>query len=111
MSRLFLAALQASELRSVIFSLMVIFQQSDCESQIPVGSYGGLPLNMLLNNVPHSKLARNFIYQGAAEAVVAAVQDSAVPRRMKVCVCVWVYMWVCMCVCACGICLSHGCVG
>lgn len=52
--------------------------------QIPVGSYGGLPPNLFWNNVPHTKLARNFIYQGAAEAVVAAVQDTAVPRRMKV---------------------------
>lgn len=41
---------------------------------------------MLLNNVPHSRLARNFIYEGAAEALVAAVQDPDVPRRMKVCV-------------------------
>ncbi|CAM9543310.1 unnamed protein product [Discosporangium mesarthrocarpum] len=51
--------------------------------KIPVGSYSGLPLNMKLNNVPHSRLARNFIYQGAADATVAAVQDPTVPRRMK----------------------------
>ena len=52
--------------------------------QIPVGMYGGLPFNLLLNNVPHSKMARNFIYKGAAEALVTAVQDPSVPRRMKV---------------------------
>lgn len=52
--------------------------------QIPVGMYGGLPFNMLLNNVPHSRMARNFIYKGAAEALVNAVQDPALPRRMKV---------------------------
>lgn len=46
--------------------------------------YGGLPFNMLLNNVPHSRMSRNFIYKGAAEALVNAVQDPAVPRRMKV---------------------------
>lgn len=46
--------------------------------------YGGLPFNLLLNNVPHSKMARNFIYKGAAEALVTAVQDPSVPRRMKV---------------------------
>ncbi|CAM9353419.1 unnamed protein product, partial [Hapterophycus canaliculatus] len=51
--------------------------------KIPVGSYGGLPVNMLLNNVPHSRMARNFIYKGAAEALVDAVQDPTVPRRMK----------------------------
>ncbi|CAN0302331.1 unnamed protein product [Pylaiella littoralis] len=51
--------------------------------KIPVGSYGGLPINMLLNNVPHSRMARNFIYRGAADALVTAVQDPAVPRRMK----------------------------
>ncbi|CAM9785928.1 unnamed protein product [Ectocarpus sp. 6 AP-2014] len=51
--------------------------------KIPVGSYGGLPVNMLLNNVPHSKMARNFIYRGAAEALVLAVEDPTVPRRMK----------------------------
>lgn len=53
-------------------------------AQIPVGMYGGLPFNLLLNNVPHSRMARNFIYKGAAEALVNAVQDPAVPRRMKV---------------------------
>lgn len=51
---------------------------------MPVGSYGGLPRNLMLNNVPHSKLARNVVYKGAAEAVVEAVKDPAVPRRMKV---------------------------
>eukprot|EP00752_Nemacystus_decipiens_P002440 g2297.t1 len=51
--------------------------------KIPVGMYGGLPFNLLLNNVPHSKMARNFIYKGAAEALVNAVQDPSVPRRMK----------------------------
>lgn len=49
-----------------------------------MGTYGGLPFNLLLNNVPHSKMARNFIYKGAAEALVNAVQDPSVPRRMKV---------------------------
>lgn len=49
-----------------------------------MGNYGGLPLNLKLNNVPHSMLARSFIYQGAAEAVVVAVQDKTVPRRMRV---------------------------
>lgn len=69
---------------SFSLSLSLSFLSLITVEQIPVGSYGGLPINMLLNNVPHSRMARNFIYRGAADALVTAVQDPAVPRRMKV---------------------------
>lgn len=49
-----------------------------------MGNYGGLPFNMRLNNVPHSRMARNFVYRGAGDALVSAVQDPTVPRRMRV---------------------------
>lgn len=70
-----------------LISLLLAVCVSGTSEQIPVGMYSGLPFNMLLNNVPHSRMARNFIYKGAAEALVSAVQDPAVPRRMKVRIC------------------------
>jgi hypothetical protein len=51
---------------------------------MPVGSYAGLPLNLKLNNVPHSTLTRSFVYRGAAQALHAAVADSSFSRRMIV---------------------------
>ncbi|CAM9509356.1 unnamed protein product, partial [Phaeothamnion confervicola] len=36
------------------------------------------------NDVPHSTLARTFVYRGAADALVAAIGEPSFPRRMQV---------------------------
>eukprot|EP00638_Chattonella_subsalsa_P000096 CAMPEP_0117744340 /NCGR_PEP_ID=MMETSP0947-20121206/6694_1 /TAXON_ID=44440 /ORGANISM="Chattonella subsalsa, Strain CCMP2191" /LENGTH=405 /DNA_ID=CAMNT_0005561257 /DNA_START=150 /DNA_END=1367 /DNA_ORIENTATION=- len=51
--------------------------------QMPIGSYSGLPPNMKLNNVPHSTLVRSYFYRAASNAIVDAIDNPAVPRRMK----------------------------
>eukprot|EP00611_Tribonema_gayanum_P001151 TRINITY_DN10860_c0_g2_i7.p2 TRINITY_DN10860_c0_g2~~TRINITY_DN10860_c0_g2_i7.p2 ORF type:complete len:422 (-),score=158.11 TRINITY_DN10860_c0_g2_i7:150-1415(-) len=51
---------------------------------MPVGSYSGLPKNLRLNNVPHSRLARAFIYRGACAALFKAIDDDSFSRRMTV---------------------------
>lgn len=58
------------------------FESSTVIYSIPVGSYSELPEGLRLNNVPHSPLARNFVYNGAASAVLAAVADPGCSRRM-----------------------------
>jgi len=43
-----------------------------------------LPVNFLLNNVPHSTLARQFIYRDITRAVCEAMADPALPKRGQI---------------------------